>query len=151
MSVSIRPLSTDDLPDVVRIDASHTGRPNPGYWRGKLSSYLGDGGPAGSVGLAAVVDGRLAGYLLGEVRDFEFGSEPCGWIFAIGVDTADQRAGLGARLLREARRLFATADVRTVRTMVRRDDVPLLSFFRASGFALGPFVQMETDLMEREP
>ena len=30
-----------------------------------------------------------------------------------------------------------------MRTMVRRDDVPLLALFRSMGFAAGPFSEME--------
>jgi hypothetical protein len=48
--------------------------------------------------------------------------------------------------LEEARRRFRRAGVDTVRTMVRRDDVPVLSFFRSSGFVGGRFVEMEADL-----
>jgi hypothetical protein len=33
--------------------------------------------------------------------------------------------------------------------MVRRDVVPVLSFFRANGFAAGTFVQLELDLEEQ--
>ena len=32
--------------------------------------------------------------------------------------------------------------------MVRRNDVPVLSFFRARGFVGGPFVQLERDAEE---
>jgi hypothetical protein len=35
-----------------------------------------------------------------------------------------------------------------VRTMVRRNDVPLLAFFRANGFSGGAFVQLERPLDE---
>jgi len=30
-----------------------------------------------------------------------------------------------------------------VRTMVRRNNVPVLTFFRTNGFAAGPYVQLE--------
>jgi hypothetical protein len=36
--------------------------------------------------------------------------------------------------------------VHKVRTMVARNDVPVLAFFRASGFVGGPFVQLELHL-----
>ena len=35
-----------------------------------------------------------------------------------------------------------------VRTMVRRNDVPVLSFFRGNGFRGGSFVQLELDVRE---
>jgi hypothetical protein len=39
--------------------------------------------------------------------------------------------------------------VARVRTMVRRADVPVLSFFRSNGFFAGSFVQLELDLVPK--
>jgi ribosomal protein S18 acetylase RimI-like enzyme len=142
----IRRLRRADLADVARIDAHHTGTRKPAYWRRVLDDFLGrrDGGRR--VGLAAERDGRLAGYLLGEVRAFEFGSEPCGWVFAVAVDPSLLRGGLASALLAEACRAFRAAGVATVRTMVRRNDVPVLAFFRSFGFSGGSYVQLELDV-----
>lgn len=41
---------------------------------------------------------------------------------------------------------FRDLGVSRVRTMVRRNDVPVLSFFRSSRFVGGPYVQLERDL-----
>lgn len=139
----VRRLSRRDLAEVIRIDAYHTGARKTDYWRRIFREFFGTRGGGGRVALAAEVEGRLAGYLLGEVRAFEFGSEPCGWVFAVAVDAPYLRRGVASRLLDEACRRFARAGVATVRTMVRRNDVPVLSFFRASGFAGGPYVQLE--------
>jgi ribosomal protein S18 acetylase RimI-like enzyme len=144
--VRIRRLSRLDLGDVTRIDAHHTGRRKPAYWRRVLDEFLGRGGRGRRVGLAAEADGRLGGYLLGEVRAFEFGSEPCGWVFAVGVDPALLHRGLGTALLEAACRAFRDAGVATVRTMVRRTDVPVLAFFRSFGFSGGSYVQLELDV-----
>ena len=145
-AVRVRPLRPDDLPSVARIDAHHTGRSKRAYWRRILGEYLAaERGPR-RVGLAAEQGGRLLGYLLGEVRAFEFGSEPCGWVFAVGVDPAHLRAGVASRLLGEASRLFRLAGVSLVRTMVRRNDVPVLAFFRGNGFRGGAFVELERPL-----
>jgi ribosomal protein S18 acetylase RimI-like enzyme len=145
----IRRLSRADRDDVARVDAHHTGSRKAAYWRRVLGEFLGTRGGRPRVGLAAVSEtGRLAGYLLGEVRAFEFGSEPCGWVFAVGVDPAWLRRGVGSALLEEACRAFRKAGVAKVRTMVRRNDVPVLAFFRASGFAGGAYVQLERDLRE---
>jgi ribosomal protein S18 acetylase RimI-like enzyme len=145
----IRRLSRADRDEVVRIDAHHTGSRKTAYWGRVLGEFLGAREGRGRVGLAGVDErGRLAGYLLGEVRAFEFGSEPCGWVFAVGVDPAWLRRGVGSALLEEACRAFRKAGVARVRTMVRRNDVPVLAFFRAAGFAGGSYVQLERDLRE---
>ena len=142
----IRDLLMEDMADVVRIDADHTGIPKPAYWTGIFESFV-EGSPRGArVGLGAEADGRLAGYLLGEVRAFEFGSEPCGWIFAVGVNPKHLRSSIATDLLHRASERFHQLGVRRVRTMVERTDVPVMSFFRSSGFVGGPFYQLEMDL-----
>lgn len=147
--IRVRELQEKDLEDTIRIDALHTRRPEPAYWQGVFRDFL-ESGPAGPrVGLAADGDGGMVGYLLGEVRAFEFGSEPCGWVFAIGVDPARLRQRVASALLTECCRRFRELGVGKVRTMVRRDVVPVLSFFRSNGFVAGTFVQLELDLKGR--
>jgi ribosomal protein S18 acetylase RimI-like enzyme len=148
-AVEVRDLAASDLERVVAIDAGHTGERKPAYWRRMLGDVLSGGEPA-RVGLVATVEGDVAGYLLGEVRAFEFGSEACGWVLAIGVDPGHQHQGIASRLLGEAGRRFLAAGVGRMRTMVRLDQVPVQALFRASGFVGGPYVQLELDLSEEE-
>ena len=49
---------------------------------------------AGATWVAGDADDAVLGYLFGEVRSFEFGSQPCGWIFAVGVDDDWRRRGV---------------------------------------------------------
>jgi len=146
--LNVRDLQAGHLEDVVRIDALHTGEPKPGYWKNVFERFLDARDGSKCVGLAAEDGGDTIGYLLGEVRAFEFGSEPCGWIFGVGVDPDRLRTGVAGNLLDEARRKFRAAGVSTVRTMVRRNDVPVLSFFRAHDFVGGSFTQLESELEE---
>lgn len=141
----IRPLALKDLREVVRIDAFHTGARKPAYWTRIVQEFLAAPGDRLRVGLGAEGPRGLSGYLFGEVRAFEFGSEPCGWIVAVGVDRPALRCGVGAALVAEACRAFRRARVARVRTMVRRSDVPVMTFFRSSGFTGGPYVQLEID------
>lgn len=145
-SAGVRALRPDDLDDVVRIDALHTGEDKPAYWTRVFRDFLGPDRNGVRVGLAAHDGGAVVGYLLGEVRAFEFGSEPCGWVFAVGVDTGSTRGGIATTLLAECCRRFREAGVERVRTMVRRDHVAVQAFFRANGFTAGRFVQLEREL-----
>jgi ribosomal protein S18 acetylase RimI-like enzyme len=143
----LRSLARRDLAAVRRIDAHHRGTaPKPAYWTRIFRELLGAPPEEGRVGVAAVRGGRLVGYLVGEVRAFEFGSERCGWVLAVAVGPGALRAHVGAALLAEAARRFRAVGVPRVRTMVRRTDVPVLAFFRSSGFAGGPYVQLELDV-----
>jgi ribosomal protein S18 acetylase RimI-like enzyme len=144
----IRDLRMEDLAHVVRIDAAHTGVAKPDYWSGVFDCFVATAQRPSGVGLGAEIAGQLVGYLLGEVRAFEFGSEPCGWIFAVGVDPDHQRLGIASELVRSASRRFHDSGVDRVRTMVQRDDIPLMAFFRSNGFVGGTFYQLEMDLEE---
>lgn len=149
MTVTVRDLRERDRAAIARIDARHTGAPKKEYWAEVLSRFVRPAArEAGCVGLAADSRGELVGYLLGEVRAFEFGSEACGWVFAVGVDADRVREGIAGALLRESVARFRALGISKVRTMVRRNDVPVLSFFRSAGFVGGGFVQLELDLEE---
>ena len=135
---------------MVRLEARLTGRRKPAYWKAVFADFVSPARGSTRVGLAARADDSLSGYLLGEVRAFEFGSAPCGWIFAVGVDPAQAHHGIGSALVAEAGRRFTRAGVSTVRTMVRRHDVALLAFFRSNGFVGGSFTQLELELPARK-
>lgn len=143
--LSVRPLQPGDLTDVVDLDAVLTGTRKEPYWAEVLDRFLRG---EGCIGLAVDGDGGLEGYLFGEVRAFEFGSDECGWIFALGVRPDTTRQGRASALLEQARHRFRALGVSSLRTMVTRTDVPFLSLFRRHGFVGGPFVQLELDIAE---
>lgn len=147
-AIDVRDLQDQHLDEVIRIDALHTGQRKLQYWGRAFQAFLTDRQGIRGVALAAEDNAGLIGYLLGEVRAFEFGSEPCGWIFAVGVDPQRSRKGVASALLEEACARFSAVGVTRVRTMVRRDAVDVLSFFRANGFVGGSFVQLERDAEE---
>jgi ribosomal protein S18 acetylase RimI-like enzyme len=147
-AVGVRPLRVEELPEVQRIDLAHSGKDKMIFWERVRDEFFGYRRNRFRVALAAEVDGVLAGFALGELRAFEFGSDACGWVFAVGVEPAYARCGVGSALLRDACRRFREAGVRQVRTMVRREDVPVLSFFRANGFVGGCFTQLQLDLTQ---
>ena len=146
MSARARLLTAADLDEVTRIDALHTGAPIPAYWQRIFGEFLGRDSDPHTFGVGVDGGAGLAGYLFGEIRAAEFGSEPCGWVFAVGVDPEFLRGGTASALLNAACRRFREEGLNKVRTMVRRNDVPVLSFFRSRGFHGGPYVQLELEL-----
>lgn len=147
--IEIRDVELADAAAIVGIDTAHTGGEKPGWWEDLLARHTRRAGASKRVGLVAVYEERgVVGYLLGQVRAFEFGSEPCGWIFAVGVHPEQLRAGVASALFDTARARFARKGIRVLRTMVRRDDVPVLTFFRSRGFGGGPYVELELTLEE---
>jgi ribosomal protein S18 acetylase RimI-like enzyme len=146
---SVRAMAATDVGAVARIYRAHVAPTSSRVRReirARIDEVIADAGRR-AVALVGVDDhDRVAGYLIGDVRSWEFGSEPAGWIFALGVDPRLARRGLGRLLLNEAARSFARRGIHTVRTMVRRDDVPVLRFFRGEHFNGGPYLELELEL-----
>jgi ribosomal protein S18 acetylase RimI-like enzyme len=139
-----------DLPQVVDIDARITGLRKPRYWAGIERRYGGrrperlflvaeaGGVPAGR--------SQIQGYIVGEIRDWEFGSPPCGWVFGLGVRPDARLRGTATRLLEEICAAFQRAGVAKVRTLLARENALVLAFFRSQGLTAAPFIALERDL-----
>jgi ribosomal protein S18 acetylase RimI-like enzyme len=147
MPFMVRPIEKRDVRAVERIFRAHVG---DGEGFSNLESRLADLLARKDRSVIALVGldekERVIGYLIGEVREWEFGSEASGWIFALGVDPKSEGAGLGKQLRDEAIARFEKLGVKRVRTMVKKSDVRVLRFFRDAGFNAGPYVELELDL-----
>jgi len=141
----VRPVRRGDLDQVIAIDASVTGLEKRKYWASVFRRY-GTGVQGERQFLVALAQGRVVGFVIGEVRDWEFGSPPCGWVFAIDVDPQARLAGVGTRLLQAISTNFRRVGVRTLRTMLALDNTLILSFFRSQGMMAGPLIPLEMDL-----
>lgn len=144
-TLRVRRVRRADLEPVVAIDAAVTGIEKRSYWQTVYRRY----GAVAQVErqfLVAEIDRRVVGFVIGEVRDWEFGSPPCGWVFAIDVQPGARLAGIGTRLLEAISAHFRAAGVTKLRTMLARDNTVILSFFRSQGMMAGPLVSLEMDL-----
>ena len=140
----VRSAAAADLPQVIAIDARATGLAKPEYWAGILRRY-GRGGARRRF-LVANAGARIIGYIVGEVRDWEFGSPPCGWVFGLGVRPDVREAGIGAAMLAAITADFRRLGVATVRTLIARDNQLVLSFFRSQGMMAAPVIPLEKDI-----
>lgn len=136
------------MAEVERIDALITGLPKPDYWRQAYERY---GARPDRWFLVAESEGQVSGFILGEKRAWEFGSPPCGWVFAIGVSPDRRLGGIGSRLFEAISARMKKAGLKTVRTMLARDDALNMSFFRSQGMMGGTFIQLEMPLTDRGP
>jgi L-amino acid N-acyltransferase YncA len=141
----IRPAEAADLGQVIAIDAEATGLEKTDYWYELFTRY-GASHSRQRLFLVAESGGALQGFIIGEVRDWEFGSPPCGWVFALNVRAAARLAGLGSRLLDAVCNGFRHAGVKTVRTLIARDNGLVLSFFRSQGMMAAPVITLEKSL-----
>ncbi len=140
----IRTATADDLPRMIALDEAATKLAKPQYWHELLDKAR----TRGRAILVAEIDDRIVGFITGEVRAWEFGSPPCGWIFGLAVDPAYRQHGIATELFDAMCAFFRRSGVTHARTMLRRDDHLVLAFFRSQGMMAGPFVQLEKDLDE---
>ncbi|HXP30270.1 MAG TPA: GNAT family N-acetyltransferase [Stellaceae bacterium] len=144
-ALRIRPALAADIPSVIALDEEVTGLAKPDYWRDMFERY-GARRRKERFFLVAEHQDRLDGFVIGETRAWEFGSPPCGWIFAIQVRPKGRLKGMGTRLFNAICDCFRKTGVVNVRTMLARDNTTILSFFRSQGMVAGPFIELETTL-----
>lgn len=140
--IRIRQLDELDISDIVTIDEKISGRYRPEVWERQIGYYL---RRAPETSVVAEVDGKVAGFMLGEVRSGEFGlEEPTGWIEVLGVDPDQRGKALGRRMAEAVLEYFRVQGAHKVRTLVDEEREDIRSFFSSLGFepsTLRPFVK----------
>ncbi|MGQ9507995.1 MAG: GNAT family N-acetyltransferase [Thermodesulfobacteriota bacterium] len=132
--IQIRPMRMEDLDAIIEIDRKIFGKARPDYWKKIIvpnSQY-----PFSS--LVAEFDGKVVGFIVGEVSGGEFGiPDTVGWLTTIGVDPEYQHRGVARELSKTFIQNLKSIGVSTVYTLVNWNDWDLLSFFRKMGFTRG--------------
>jgi GNAT superfamily N-acetyltransferase len=137
-----------DIPAVIALDARVTQLAKPDYWHEVFARY-GKRRLRERIFLVAEPadePAQILGFVVGEVRAWEFGSAPCGWIFALSVEPGARLHGVGEALFGAISTEFKQAAVGKMRTMVARDNRLHLMFFRSEGMMAGPYLQLEKDV-----
>src|SRR5436190_15987833 len=94
--VRVRPLDELDIGAITKVDERITGIYRPEVWESRVGYYLRRDPDSSQV---AEVDGRLVGFMLGDVRAGEFGIEqPSGWIERFGIDPDFRGRDLGRQM-----------------------------------------------------
>jgi ribosomal protein S18 acetylase RimI-like enzyme len=130
-----------DLEAVVAIDEKVLGERRSDYWRRKIK---GPERESEVYGLVAESEGRIVGFILGEISGREFRAPgTIGWIDTIGIDPHYQRRGLASLLLDEIIKNFRERGVETVHTLVNWSSWDLLQFYKKAGFGRGDMINLE--------
>jgi ribosomal protein S18 acetylase RimI-like enzyme len=145
VTLAVRPVEVRDLDAIIALDAAVTGLAKPDNWYELFHRY-GTRGRQQRFFLVGDAEGEIQGFVIGEVRDWEFGSPPCGWVFGLNVRPNARLGGIGTRLLEAIVAAFRRAGVTKVRTLLARDNNLVLSFFRSQGMTAAPFIPLELDL-----
>ena len=140
-NVKIRPIRKEDLDAIVEIDEKVLGENRMDYWEKKLTLM---NEKSSQVSLVAEMEGKVVGFILGDVSGWEFGvPETIGWIDTIGIDPPSQKKGLATALAREMIQNLKALGVKTIYTLVSWNDWNLLQFFHAMGFSRGDMINLE--------
>jgi GNAT superfamily N-acetyltransferase len=149
-TLKVRRVKAADVPQVIALDQRVTGLAKGEYWQDMFARY---GRRRHSERFFFVAEPKgsgagqpLLGFIAGEVRAWEFGSAPCGWVFALSVEPKARLHGVGEALFEAISAAFKEAGVQKMRTMVARDSRLPLLFFRSEGMMAGPYIQLEKEL-----
>lgn len=123
----LRTLELSDLGAIGKLATLLGGVDTQADWRRRLRR--GDG----VVAIGAEYDGRLVGYVTGDVRA-AFGLASAGWVDAFGVDNGWRGRGVGRSLASALLARFSELGASRVYTLVPLHDRTLAPFFRDLGF-----------------
>ncbi len=138
-----------DVGAIIALDTLTTGISKDAHWRELVARGCRKRRENEFVFLVAVSDDDstpLSGFIVGEVRAWEFGSAPCGWVYAMAVDPSVREQRVGEHLLAAVATEFRRSGVRKMRTMVAKENRLPMLFFRGEGMMAGPYIQLEKDL-----
>ena len=132
--INIRPMTKGDLDAIIEIDRKVLGKARPDYWK-----KIGIPNPQYPFScLVAEVEGKVIGFIVGEVSGWEFGvPDTIGWLSTIGVEPVYQNRGVARRLGEVFVNNLRAIGVSMIYTLVNWNDWDLLKFFRGMGFTRG--------------
>ena len=142
----VRPLDELDLGAITKIDERISGQYRPEIWEERVGYYLRRDPDASQV---VEIDGKVVGFMMGDVRNGEFGiEEPSGWIERVGIDPDFRGRDLGKHLFAAVTGHFRNQGVRTLRTLVHKKDKGVSGFLQAMGFEPAPLQALEMSIPE---
>ena len=145
MAVKVRQLTEADVPAIERIEKAITRSARTGPLGKQVREQLKRG--YAEACLAAEVDGTFAGFIIGDVRPWEFGEDrDVGWLKTVGVDPAFQGHGVGKALGDALLKHFKDRGVALVRTLVEWHAGDMIAYLKSIGFDRSDLIPLEKRL-----
>jgi ribosomal protein S18 acetylase RimI-like enzyme len=138
--IKIRPLELRDKKAIFGIQEAITKYRADKDWEQLVEGYIKN---SGETSLVAELDGKVVGFMLGDIKVYGFGVGRSGWIEVIGVHPRYMGGGVGKKLGNELIKIFKTKKVKHIFTSVRWDSGDLLAFFKSIGFDRSDFINLE--------
>ncbi len=141
--LAIRVMKPEDLEAIVEIDSKVLGGSRREYYQSKLASAL-DRSRTMVTSLVATYDGKVAGFVMGELYHGEFGiPESTATIDTIGVHPDFQNRGVATFMAESLFSMLKGARVDRAYILVKWDDWDMLKFFAKKGFVPGRSFYLE--------
>ena len=138
--VVIRRMTDADLRNVKKIDQTIVGDERAISWPLEAEVQWAVNRPA--LSFVAEMGEDIVGFLLGDIRVSEYGTDLRGWIDMVGISPDQQRLGIGRKLVgafcEECQRNGVRPNV-----IVREDDERLVEFWTSVGFKRGKLISFE--------
>lgn len=93
--------------------------------------------------IVAEKDNKVAGFIIGCIKEWGFGVERSGWIEMIEVDPKLMGKGIGKTLGEALVKYFKEEGIKEVYTSVKWDSGDLIAFFKSIGFDKSSFINLE--------
>ncbi|MBI3953150.1 MAG: GNAT family N-acetyltransferase [Chloroflexi bacterium] len=145
-SFRIRQMTPGDFPAILDLDRKVAGRERARSYQQHVSRYLDNYFPP--LCQVALDGDKVVGFILGDVKGWEYGLGPSGWIDIMGVDPEHQRQGVGLALIRAFVAQCRRQKLSAAHAIVRGGDRRLQGFLKAAGLQKGPLVDFYAPLKE---
>jgi len=142
----MRVMKPSDLDAIVGIDEQTSRQNRREYYERKLAVLL-DKTHTINSSLVAEIDGKVAGFVMGDIYFGEFGiPETSATIDTLGVDPAKQNHGIASDLMEQFIMNMKAAGVNKIYTLVNWDDFALERFFSRHKFVPSKRINLELTL-----
>lgn len=146
VQVSVRTIRKNDLEAVVAIDKLITGQERREYYQRKFEQAL-DNRHNVNASLVAEVDGKVVGFMMGDVYFGEYGiPDASATIDTLGVHPDFQKHGIASDLMDQFLMNMKAANVKKIYTLVNWSDFALESFFSHHKFVPSKRISLELQL-----
>jgi ribosomal protein S18 acetylase RimI-like enzyme len=145
-SVKIRLMQVNDFNAVVRIDEKILKVSRPEYYTLKFEELVQSTDRLPTSLVAEEEDGKVVGFVMGELLIGEYGISQEATLDTIGVDPDYREKGIGQQLIKEFIDHLKGLGVRKINTLVDSNDAELTHFFTANQFTPSKTTYLERSL-----
>ncbi len=144
--IQIRLMQVDDLSAVVQIDAKVFNASRREYYQLKFEELVQSTERLPTSLVAEQEDGKVVGFVMGELLIGEYGISQQATLHTIGVDPECQHQGIGEQLIKEFMDHLKSLGAQKVNTLVNSDDPKLMHFFEANQFGPSKTLNLERSI-----